>query len=150
VQLRSLRHASTQEDGQTIRWKHAPAAGKRQIHTRISRSESGRHALPCVYSLRTHFAHASPLAYCCPYACVLTQVETQPKRNLPVGFPCRYVPVRYELNFQILLRRISYVKSFPLVGRFEYFHRSPASRRRRRKGNPVPGGITGPLCAWGI
>jgi hypothetical protein len=28
VQLRSLRHASTQEDGQTIRWKHAPAAGK--------------------------------------------------------------------------------------------------------------------------
>jgi hypothetical protein len=61
VQLRSLRHASTQEDGQTIRRKHAPAAGKRQIHARISRSQSGRHALPCVYPLRTHFAHASPL-----------------------------------------------------------------------------------------
>jgi hypothetical protein len=70
VQLRSLRHASTQEDSQTIKRKHAPAAGKRQIHTRISRSESGRHALPCVYPLRTHFAHGSPLAYCCPYACV--------------------------------------------------------------------------------
>jgi hypothetical protein len=23
------------------------------------------------------------------------------------------------------------------------------SRRRRRKGNPVPGGITGPPCHWG-
>jgi hypothetical protein len=78
VQLCSLRHASTQEDGQTIRRKHAPAAGKRQIHARISRSDSERHALPCVYPLRTHFAHASPLAYCCPYACVVAQVETQP------------------------------------------------------------------------
>jgi hypothetical protein len=77
-----------QEDGQTIRRKHAPAAGKRQIHARISRSESARHALPCVYPLRTNFAHASPLAYCCPYACnqrmchiacVVAQVETQPK-----------------------------------------------------------------------
>jgi hypothetical protein len=77
VQLRSLRHASTQEDG-----KHPPAAGKRQIHARISRSESGRHALPCVYPLRTHFAHAPPLAYCCPYAWVVAQVETQPKRAL--------------------------------------------------------------------
>jgi hypothetical protein len=82
VQLRSLRHASTQEDGQTIRRKHAPAAGKRQIHTRISRSERGRHALPGVYPSRTHFAHASPLAYCCPYACVVAQVETQPKMKL--------------------------------------------------------------------
>jgi hypothetical protein len=77
VQLRSFKHASTQEDGHTIRRKHAPAAGKRQIHARISRCESGRHSLPCVYPLRTHFAHASPLAYCCPYACVVAQVETQ-------------------------------------------------------------------------
>jgi hypothetical protein len=90
VQLRSFRHASTQEDGQTIRRKHAPAAGKSQIHARMFRSESGRHALPCVYPLRTHFAHASPLAYCCPYACnqrmchiacVVAQVETQPLRT---------------------------------------------------------------------
>jgi hypothetical protein len=42
----------------------------------------GRHALPCVYPLRTRFAHASPLAYCCPYACVVAQVETQPKIDL--------------------------------------------------------------------
>jgi hypothetical protein len=26
----------------------------------------------------------------------------------------------------------------------------PASRRRRRKGNPVPGGTTGPPCSWRI
>jgi hypothetical protein len=30
------------------------------------------------------------------------------------------------------------------------FHRSPASRRRRPKGNPVPGDITGPPCSWAI
>jgi hypothetical protein len=27
-------------------------------------------------------------------------------------------------------------------------HRSPASRTRRRKGNPVPGGKTGPPCHY--
>jgi hypothetical protein len=37
----------------------------------------------------------------------------------------------------------------PCGGGFEYLHRSPASRRRRRKGNPVPGGITVPPCYWG-
>jgi hypothetical protein len=31
----------------------------------------------------------------------------------------------------------------------EYLHRSPASRKRRRKGNPVPGGISGPLVPGG-
>jgi hypothetical protein len=35
-------------------------------------------------------------------------------------------------------------------GGLQYLHRSPASRRRRRKGNPVPGGITGPPCSRGI
>jgi hypothetical protein len=35
-------------------------------------------------------------------------------------------------------------------GGAEYFHRSPASRRRRQKGNPVPGDITGSPCSWGI
>jgi hypothetical protein len=32
----------------------------------------------------------------------------------------------------------------PRGGEFEYLHRSPASRRRRRNRNPVPGGITVP------
>jgi hypothetical protein len=73
VQLRSLRHASTQEDGQTIRRKHAPAAGKRQIHA-------------CV-TFRLPLAHpfCACLSSCillplrmCHIACVVAQVETQP------------------------------------------------------------------------
>jgi hypothetical protein len=35
-------------------------------------------------------------------------------------------------------------------GWLEHLHRSPASRRRRRRGNPVPEGITEPPCSWGI
>jgi hypothetical protein len=38
-------------------------------------------------------------------------------------------------------------RTYPIAvcgGWLKYFHRSPASRRWRRKGNPVPGGITGP------
>jgi hypothetical protein len=38
----------------------------------------------------------------------------------------------------------------PCGGGFEYFHRIPASRWRRRKGNPVPRAITGPPCFWEI
>jgi hypothetical protein len=34
-------------------------------------------------------------------------------------------------------------ETIPCGGGFEYLHRSPASRRRQPKGNPVPGGITG-------
>jgi hypothetical protein len=37
--------------------------------------------------------------------------------------------------------------AIPCGGGVEYLHRSPASRRRRRKGNPVPGDVTGPLCS---
>jgi hypothetical protein len=37
----------------------------------------------------------------------------------------------------------------PRGGGLEYLHHSPASRRRRRKGNPVPGGITGQPCHSG-
>jgi hypothetical protein len=39
---------------------------------------------------------------------------------------------------------------FPCGGGIEYLHRSPVSRKRRRTGNPVPGGTTGPPCSWGI
>jgi hypothetical protein len=35
-------------------------------------------------------------------------------------------------------------------GWFKYLCRSPASRRSRRKGNPVPEGITGLPRSWGI
>jgi hypothetical protein len=37
----------------------------------------------------------------------------------------------------------------PYAGGLEYFHRSPTRRRRRRKGNPMPEGITGQPCHWG-
>jgi hypothetical protein len=40
--------------------------------------------------------------------------------------------------------------TIPCGGRFEHFHRSPASRTRWRKVNPVSGGITWPPCSWGI
>jgi hypothetical protein len=44
---------------------------------------------------------------------------------------------------------VSYLND-PCGGGIEYLTRSPESRERRRKGNPVPGGITGPPCSWGI
>jgi hypothetical protein len=37
----------------------------------------------------------------------------------------------------------------PCEDGLEYLHSSPASCRRRRKGNPVSGSITGPPCSWG-
>jgi hypothetical protein len=37
----------------------------------------------------------------------------------------------------------------PCGGGLEYLHRSPASCKRRQKGNPLPGSITGLLCSWG-
>jgi hypothetical protein len=36
-----------------------------------------------------------------------------------------------------------------LGGWLAYLHCNLASRRRRRKGNPVSGSITGPPCHWG-
>jgi hypothetical protein len=47
-------------------------------------------------------------------------------------------------------RRLARAKTqdSPYGGGLQYLHRSPASRRRRRNGNPVPGGITGPPCFW--
>jgi hypothetical protein len=41
-------------------------------------------------------------------------------------------------------------ESIPCGGGFEYLHRSPASRRRRRKGNSIAGVITMPPCSWEI
>jgi hypothetical protein len=38
----------------------------------------------------------------------------------------------------------------PRGGGFEYLSRSPARRRRRRKGDPVPWGIIGPPGSWDI
>jgi hypothetical protein len=46
-----------------------------------------------------------------------------------------------------------YTVSWDLIppgGGVEYLHRSLASRRRRRKGNPAPRGITGQSYSWGV
>jgi hypothetical protein len=47
--------------------------------------------------------------------------------------------------FKVVIRTRSYNRQIGGIlcgGGFEYLHRSPASRRRRRKVNPVPGDIT--------
>jgi hypothetical protein len=44
----------------------------------------------------------------------------------------------------------SILSTNPCGGGLEYLHRSPASRKRRQKRNPVAGGITGLPCFWGI
>jgi hypothetical protein len=44
----------------------------------------------------------------------------------------------------------AFMKEIPAGGGVEYLHLSPTSRKWRRKGNPVPGGTTGPPCSWGI
>jgi hypothetical protein len=43
--------------------------------------------------------------------------------------------------------RMNYT-SFLCGGGIESLHRSPASRKRRRKGNPVPGDIARSPCYW--
>jgi hypothetical protein len=46
-------------------------------------------------------------------------------------------------------RTLHNIKVLPCGGGIEYLHRSPTNRKRRRKGNLVPGGISGPPCSWG-
>jgi hypothetical protein len=55
------------------------------------------------------------------------------------------------INFACLKSRmlVHYWES-PGGSRLEYLHCGPASRKRRRKGNPVPRGISEPPCSWGI
>jgi hypothetical protein len=44
-----------------------------------------------------------------------------------------------SLTLEILARVVVIIIISPRGGWLEYFGRSPARRRRRRKGNPVPG-----------
>jgi hypothetical protein len=48
--------------------------------------------------------------------------------------------VRYELIFYVFNARVEAGSDSSTV--------APAWCRRRRKGNPVPGGTTGPSCYW--
>jgi hypothetical protein len=57
--------------------------------------------------------------------------------------------VRYELNLYLVMQKK--VDRLTLCGGgLEYLHRCLANRKRRQKGNPLPGGIDGPPCSWGI
>jgi hypothetical protein len=58
--------------------------------------------------------------------------------------------LHFGLDHPIPEGYIYMVLSLQVMGGLEYLHRCPASRKRRRKGNPVPGGITGPPCSRGI
>jgi hypothetical protein len=65
------------------------------------------------------------------------------------------VPIQSQANLfhttsPILCIKHFNIRAIPCGGGIEYQNHSPASRRRRRKGNPVYGGITGPPCHWGI
>jgi hypothetical protein len=50
--------------------------------------------------------------------------------------------VFYSVRPEVIRYRVGAISQFE--------SRVEASRRRRRKGNPVPGGITGSPCSWGI
>jgi hypothetical protein len=65
--------------------------------------------------------------------------------SLETMFSTRSVQSDCKKNSLIVL-----CAAIPYGGGVEYLHRSPESRRRRRKEKPVPGGITGPPCSWGI
>jgi hypothetical protein len=64
-------------------------------------------------------------------------------------FSTRSVPWCHNLD-QLVVEDSGVSRGAPASRRVQYLHRSPASRRRRRKGNPVPRGITGPPCSWWI
>jgi hypothetical protein len=68
----------------------------------------------------------------------------------PSGARCQMWACRLIAGSKLLLLLLLGSWEPPREGGFEYLHRSPTSHRRRRKGNPVPGGISGPPCSWGI
>jgi hypothetical protein len=87
-----------------------------------------------------------------PFPCWL--LDTTPDRNtklITLDVPVKLLISKLRaLNFANgETKYISWLFFFPCGGGLEYLHRSPASRRRRWKGNPVPGGVTGPPCHWG-
>jgi hypothetical protein len=57
---------------------------------------------------------------------------------------CKPVARKQALNKPI------HAYAFPWIRVSMVITCSPANRKRRQKGNPVPGVITGPPCSWGI
>jgi hypothetical protein len=56
--------------------------------------------------------------------------------------------VLYPVGRTLLRGWLTEIRTTPRGGGFEYLHCSPAGHRRQQKGNPVPGGLTGPACSW--
>jgi hypothetical protein len=60
-----------------------------------------------------------------------------------------------ELNLRFLQNAENFFNfctrpQFLRGGGLEYLHRSPATPRRGRRGNPIRGVITWPPCSWGL
>jgi hypothetical protein len=68
------------------------------------------------------------------------------KQSWKRHFPCCLCPWLYDGTRRSV---VGVDRKILCGGGVEYLHRSPASRRRRRKGNPVPGGITEPPFSGG-
>jgi hypothetical protein len=67
-------------------------------------------------------------------------------RTVGTAFSVRSVPKCYKQTMEL-------IQSTPCGGGVECLHRSPARRRSRRKGNPVPGGYKYrdlALQVWGV
>jgi hypothetical protein len=58
--------------------------------------------------------------------------------------------MNYLTLYVMLFSSGNSISTDPCIGGLEYFQRNPASRKRRQKGIPMPGGITWPPCSWGI
>jgi hypothetical protein len=65
---------------------------------------------------------------------------------------CSALLLKYGFTYQnsvpTIILKYTYI-IFPCGGGLECIHRSPVSNRKRRKGKPMPGGITGPPYHWG-
>jgi hypothetical protein len=77
----------------------------------------------------------------------IISVNGTDRASSPSGCHPRFVFGKFRVH--ISARRQA-VTINPCGGGFKYLYRSPASRRRRWKGNPVPGGVTGPPCSRGM
>jgi hypothetical protein len=103
----------------------------------VSHKESGRLVL-----LPKATTGLEPIGYRGALLSSLLHVTVYVTRNLLNAL----VQIANKMGF----KRKKSSSEYPCGGGLEYLHRSPASRKRLQKGNPLPGGITGPLCSWGI
>jgi hypothetical protein len=88
-------------------------------------------------------------------SCEMTQAQLSPITGLAHAKVVKRWPsdvtFTLALDWTILFRGYTYGDlALQVEGGLQHLHHSPASRKRRCKGNLVPGGITGPPCSWEI